>query len=66
MSDTTQSPASDFIGDIHGHADSLKQLLTKLGYEENSDTYRWDGEPTLDLGKYYSVSSISQETAALP
>ena len=25
----------DFIGDIHGHADELEQLLVKLGYQKD-------------------------------
>jgi len=27
----------DFIGDIHGHAEKLKLLLSKLGYENSGD-----------------------------
>lgn len=30
----------DLIGDIHGHADELKALLTKLGYVQNGGVYR--------------------------
>ena len=29
----------DIIGDIHGHADALEALLTKLGYEECSGAF---------------------------
>lgn len=25
----------DFIGDFHGHADELEQLLVKLGYQKD-------------------------------
>ena len=27
----------DLIGDIHGYATPLKQLLTKMGYKEQAD-----------------------------
>lgn len=30
---------TDLIGDIHGHADSLEKLLSKLGYSKDSDGY---------------------------
>lgn len=30
----------DFIGDVHGHADQLKKLLTKLGYVESGGCYQ--------------------------
>lgn len=30
---------TDFIGDIHGHADKLEELLQILGYKKQSDTY---------------------------
>ena len=29
----------DIIGDIHGHADALEQLLQKLGYRKQGDIY---------------------------
>jgi hypothetical protein len=32
----------DIIGDIHGHADALRRLLTKLGYAEVQGVYRHD------------------------
>jgi hypothetical protein len=30
----------DLIGDIHGHADALRELLQKLGYELHEGVYR--------------------------
>jgi len=30
----------DLIGDIHGHADALQRLLTKLGYAKHKGVYR--------------------------
>ena len=29
----------DLIGDIHGHADKLEELLLKLGYEKRKGIY---------------------------
>jgi len=29
----------DFIGDVHGHADKLEELLLKLGYSKSSGVY---------------------------
>lgn len=29
----------DLIGDIHGHADKLEELLLKLGYAKNNGAY---------------------------
>lgn len=29
----------DFIGDIHGHADQLEELLLKLGYSKPNEFY---------------------------
>lgn len=30
----------DIIGDIHGHADALEELLQKLGYEKHKGVYQ--------------------------
>jgi len=36
----------DLIGDIHGHADKLIELLTKLGYQEyNNNVFSYWGHP---------------------
>ena len=41
----------DFIGDIHGHADKLKELLAKLGYTYNQKTYLHpDGRKVVFMG----------------
>jgi hypothetical protein len=32
-------PTIDFIGDIHGHADKLRALLKRLGYEQSGGVY---------------------------
>jgi hypothetical protein len=32
-------PTIDVIGDIHGYADKLRHLLSRLGYEQNGGVY---------------------------
>ena len=32
-------PTIDVIGDIHGYADKLRKLLSRLGYEQNGGVY---------------------------
>jgi hypothetical protein len=33
-------PTIDVIGDIHGYADKLRRLLSRLGYEQSGGIYR--------------------------
>jgi len=42
----------DLIGDIHGHADELEQLLELLGYEKNQGTYRHPDRKVIFLGDF--------------
>ena len=42
----------DVIGDIHGHAEELKALLTKLGYEERGGAYRHSTHTAIFIGDY--------------
>lgn len=42
----------DFIGDIHGHADKLEELLLKLGYKINKGSYSHPGRKVLFVGDY--------------
>jgi hypothetical protein len=43
----------DLIGDIHGHAEELKLLLDKLGYERKDGVYRHsEGRRVLFVGDY--------------
>ncbi len=42
----------DIIGDIHGHADELKALLKKLGYNQRNSTYGHPDRKVLFLGDY--------------
>lgn len=42
----------DIIGDIHGHAGPLKQLLDRLGYVESAGVWRHPSRRALFLGDY--------------
>jgi len=42
----------DFIGDIHGHADKLRELLEKMGYTEKEDGYSHPTRKAFFLGDY--------------
>jgi hypothetical protein len=40
----------DIIGDVHGHADALEELLLKLGYCWKTSGYRADGRKAVFVG----------------
>ncbi|WP_245197250.1 metallophosphoesterase [Labrys sp. LIt4] len=42
----------DVIGDIHGHADALHRLLTKLDYRERDGAYRHSDRRAIFLGDF--------------
>ena len=42
----------DFIGDIHGHAKKLEELLQKLGYTQKSGVYSHPRNKVLFVGDY--------------
>jgi hypothetical protein len=42
----------DIIGDIHGHADELVELLERLGYREQQGTFRHPSRQVLFLGDF--------------
>ena len=42
----------DFIGDIHGHADKLEELLVKLGYVKVNGAYSHPERKALFVGDY--------------
>lgn len=42
----------DVIGDIHGHADPLRRLLTRLGYVERDGAYRHASRLVVFLGDF--------------
>jgi len=52
----------DIIGDIHGHADKLEELLLKLGYNNNHGTYSHPNRKVLFLGDYIDRGPKIRET----
>lgn len=52
----------DFIGDIHGHADKLRLLLSKLGYTEEKDVYRHPSRKVVFIGDYIDRGPKIPET----
>ena len=52
----------DFIGDIHGHADKLEELLLKLGYKKSKGTYSHADRKVLFVGDYIDRGSKIRET----
>jgi len=42
----------DLIGDIHGHADELQQLLAKLGYVRSAGVFRHPDRKIIFLGDF--------------
>ncbi len=42
----------DIIGDVHGHAQSLKKLLLKLGYKKTPDGYSHPGRKAIFVGDF--------------
>src|SRR4051794_116693 len=42
----------DLIGDIHGHADELEQLLEGLGYHRHAGVYRHPERKVIFLGDF--------------
>jgi hypothetical protein len=42
----------DIIGDIHGHADALRRLLAKLGYERHGASYRHSERRVVFVGDF--------------
>ena len=51
----------DIIGDIHGHADKLEELLLKLGYTKNHKQYSHRERKALFLGDYIDRGPKSHE-----
>ncbi len=54
----------DFIGDVHGHADKLKTLLTRLGYRKKGGVYSHDdsGRMAVFLGDFIDRGPAIRET----
>ena len=55
----------DLIGDIHGHADELKELLTKLGYENKDRTWSHKSRMVVFLGDYIDRGPKQRESVAI-
>lgn len=53
---------TDFIGDIHGYADSLSRLLKKMGYEHKNGCYRHPERKALFIGDYIDRGPKIRET----
>lgn len=52
----------DFIGDIHGHADKLEELLQKLGYTIRNGAYAHPERKVLFVGDYIDRGPKIKET----
>src|SRR3954451_14150918 len=48
----SEDPMYDLIGDIHGHADELVQLLEALGYRKNHGIYEHPERKVIFLGDF--------------
>ncbi len=60
----------DIIGDIHGHADALKALLSDLGYRERDGTWRRPDRQAIFLGDFIDrgpeqVESVETDAAVI-
>ena len=55
----------DIIGDIHGHANALKKLLEKLGYQKSRGAYRHPDRKALFVGDYIDRGPEVWETLEL-
>ena len=52
----------DIIGDIHGQADRLIQLLTRMGYTHNGDCYAHPSRKALFLGDFIDRGPQQKQT----
>lgn len=52
----------DLIGDVHGHADELEELLTKLGYFKTDNYYSHPDRKVLFVGDYIDRGPKIRET----
>ena len=55
----------DLIGDIHGHADELVQLLEKLGYRKAGDVYQHPKRKVIFLGDFIDRGPKIREVLAI-
>ncbi len=52
----------DLIGDIHGHAEALKQLLQKMGYREVNGVWQHENRKVIFVGDYIDRGPAIRET----
>ncbi|MEP6677510.1 MAG: metallophosphoesterase [Ferruginibacter sp.] len=52
----------DLIGDLHGHADKLEELLQKLGYSKQNNYYSHPNRKVLFVGDYIDRGPKIRET----
>ncbi|SDH10441.1 metallophosphoesterase [Winogradskyella thalassocola] len=52
----------DLIGDVHGHADELEQLLKELGYSKRDNYYSHTSRKVLFVGDYIDRGTKNRET----
>lgn len=55
----------DIIGDVHGHADQLKSLLTKLGYESIEGNYSHASRKAVFVGDIINRGPKIRETLSI-
>ena len=52
----------DFIGDVHGHADELEELLQKMGYSKKNNHYAHRERKVIFVGDYIDRGPKIRET----
>ena len=52
----------DIIGDIHGHAEPLKRLLRKMGYQEADGVWQHSSRKVIFVGDYIDRGPAIRET----
>jgi hypothetical protein len=57
-----QKKLIDLIGDVHGHADKLEELLLKLGYSKNKGAFSHLDRKVLFVGDYIDRGPKIRET----
>src|SRR5436190_189763 len=57
-----KSESYDIIGDIHGEAPALRDLLSRLGYQERDGCYRHPRRRVIFLGDYVDRGPAIRET----
>lgn len=55
----------DIVGDIHGYAEPLRQLLNKLGYEKRGGVYRHSERQMLFLGDFIDRGPEQREVLSI-